>query len=577
MWLIVMLRVLVACLLSSVWLILELTWPSDHVHHLMPLRLSMSLLIVMILLWRPLLSALCAWLRQRRVSIEEAPSPSLDSWIEPTSAPRFDPVHGIYAPISIGNQTYKVVLQPEYWQFLNPALSRDVKESVISVSPINDVAPGKEPSSLVYLQDSLGSTIGLGCRVAEGAGSVLVTAWHVLDDGKLVDLYLAKAHRKTGVPFRVKFEESWEKVYECDHFDVDIVAIRVPDEVWSRLGVGITKVVPPKVNSRITCFGGQAGKPQSSFGRLTPEGLTGLHGASTQAGWSGTPLYSAGGVVAVHTEWHKLGKSNKSTVLWPIHLCKESWGGEYDALTEINSEEMDAREDIHEYFVHGRGKFRVSGREFSRDFYDEDDRGIDTHTLDRVKSRKGDEWYQAVETLDEDDLGPVMQVPREYRKESSVRGNLNFQEASSACLTPSKTSETTNGKPEAVSKKEECPSLSLEDRVLNLEKLAEATLVQQSMLREQVFQVLLNTDGLKGDPKQNLEASCSKPSASEPLKPQKDSQPPVKNLSASTPKSSKDRSSNTMIGPKRKSRKRSRKSRKGKLTGTPAPASPSPL
>ena len=320
----------------------------------------------MTLLWRQLLNGLSAWLKRQRVTLEVAPNPSQDLWIEPTAGPRFDPSHGVYAPICIDGATFNVILQPDYWHLLNPAISREVKECAIPMHPIGDVVVGKEPPSLVYLQDLTGRTVGMGCRATCGGNTVLLTAWHVLDGARLSDLYLAKANRKTGEAYRVKFDFSWPAEYECSDEAIDLAAVLVPDAVWAKLGVSAARVVKPLANSPVTAFGGECKHPKSSVGRFVPTGLRGIHSCSTRTGWSGTPLYSQGCVVGVHVEWDKVGTSNRATVAYPFHTRQESWGGEYESGAEISDEEMDSRSDVHEYDVKGRGRFRSSGKEYSR-------------------------------------------------------------------------------------------------------------------------------------------------------------------------------------------------------------------
>ncbi|UXD79163.1 polyprotein P2ab, partial [Xufa yellow dwarf virus] len=365
-------------------------------------------------------------LKRRRIVLEEAPRPSPDSWIEPITGPRFDPSYGVFAPVNVDGRIYNVILQPDYWPILNPAISRDVKECAIPASPIGSVGVGKEPQSLVFLQDTLGRSIGVGCRVQCGKSSVLLTAWHVLDAAKLSDIYLAKCNRRTGTPFRVKFERDWPVEYECAHEDIDISAVQVPDSVWSKLGVTAAKVGMPRANAPVTCFGGLCHEPASSVGRYAPEGLSGEHSCSTRSGWSGTPLYSAGKVVGVHIEWHKIGASNRATAVWPFHLQKESWSGDSDSGSEISDEEMDARSDVRSYVVKGRGRFRTAGREFSRtaDYAPFDYEAADKAVVQRVKDFASREKWLNEE--DEDDYGPVLK-PSWFRKEASLpSGHLNL-------------------------------------------------------------------------------------------------------------------------------------------------------
>lgn len=573
MWLITALRVVCVLLLLSAWGFLELTWPTSRDAEILPLRVSIMSTLTLMLLWKQWLNVLSAWLKRRRIVLEEAPRPSPDSWIEPITGPRFDPSYGVFAPVNVDGRIYNVILQPDYWPILNPAISRDVKECAIPASPIGSVGVGKEPQSLVFLQDTLGRSIGVGCRVQCGKSSVLLTAWHVLDAAKLSDIYLAKCNRRTGTPFRVKFERDWPVEYECAHEDIDISAVQVPDSVWSKLGVTAAKVGMPRANAPVTCFGGLCHEPASSVGRYAPEGLSGEHSCSTRSGWSGTPLYSAGKVVGVHIEWHKIGASNRATAVWPFHLQKESWSGDSDSGSEISDEEMDARSDVRSYVVKGRGRFRTAGREFSRtaDYAPFDYEAADKAVVQRVKDFASREKWLNEE--DEDDYGPVLK-PSWFRKEASLpSGHLNFQGASSGCSAPSVKLEDTNGAQAVASKKKECLSLPADVRVSNLESLVELLLAQQSEMQSSISQLSLSLTGQKEEPKPKLVASSSKRVDSGQPKPRVTFPKQPQNLSKSTPKSDNVPSSSTESGTKRRYRKRSQKSRKGKSTGTPAPAS----
>jgi hypothetical protein len=131
-------------------------------------------------------------------------------------------------------------------------------------------------------------------------GPCLVTAAHVWSE-------VWKADKPTlehnGKIFPISFE--WKILLESSPNDLDIVVVAVPHQVFSVIGVKKLASGPLHSSGRCTVFGfNQSGKYGLSSGRLEHkpnEAFRLRHYASTDFGFSGSPLLYNGRVVGVHT------------------------------------------------------------------------------------------------------------------------------------------------------------------------------------------------------------------------------------------------------------------------------------
>lgn len=513
----------------------------------------------LILGWQ-LLCVLRAWLA---TSLEKEPEAPEDSWIDLCGPPRFDPSKGVYGEVLIDGKQHRVVIQPDFWPLLRSAINIDRDEAAVANSIVSSVAPGKEPGSLVCIQAKDGKVIGMGARVHCGPATVLVTAGHVLKKGMIADLYLAKYSVSSKEGKRVLMDPTWKIEYGSLNKEADVISVQVPAAVWSRLGVTAARVRKPTVKVPVLAYGGEAsGLLQSSQGFATPDGnMSVAHSCSTRPGWSGTPLYAGSDIVAIHRRWEDIGVKNLATNLSIFHAnCESSENGEQGAR-EIDAEEWMSREVTPtDVYIAGRGKYRVAGDEFSHSSYD-------PLAFSKYKKERGEmTWADMVEgDLDWD-----------AREEST--GNdipLNCQQAASKCSSPCVTCPESSGVTEKSSPQQACPSLTVEDRVSNLEKLLERVLTSSAETQSNISVISQTLVGLKEARKQKELVCSSKQADSAPQKPPTTSTARAENSSENTPGPSSEPASGGKLGTQKASKKRSKKSRKGTSSGTPVQGSPS--
>lgn len=506
-------------------------------------------------------SALSAWLDSRRVRVEVEPQAASESWLEIQGQPQFSPEKGVYADILVDGRTHHVVIQPNYWPYL-PTVKQEREEASVYSSPMSSIKPGEEPGSLVCIQDQAGHVVGMGARVHCGSDSLLLTSFHVVQNGKLNDLYLAKYSVASKEGLRVPIDREWNVEYVSPTKDADIIAIRVPASVWSRLGVKAAKVGAVKGRLPVVAYGAESTQRVFSstgfaYAREDSKKFAGSHSCSTKRGWSGTPLYYKDLVVGVHRRWEVIGEENSFTTLSPFHEQNESSEYEGDAWREVEGEEMEARDEVDDIHVYGRGRFKISGAEYAWESAD------DALALNKRLRESGTSWADMVEA--EEDM---------WDQRLETIQPLNCQEAVSACSPPYSTCLESSTVNPSFCEQTECPSLRSEDRLSNLEKLVEAQFQSSAKMQEQfslLSQVLI---GLKEDLRQRREACSIKQEGSDPSPPPATSSAPAASSSRTTPESASASVSKEAAGIQRKSRGKSKKSRlANRSIETPAPAS----
>lgn len=518
-----------------------------------------------------LLCALRAWLA---ICPEKEPQAPEDSWVDLCGSPRFDPAKGVYGEVLIDGKIHKVVIQPDYWHLLRSAINIDPNEAAVANSIVSSVTPGKEPGSLVCIQAADGKVLGMGARVHCGPNTVLVTAAHVLKAGRIADLYLAKYSTATKEGKRILMDPSWKLEYGSFHKEADVMAIQVPPQVWSRLGVTSTKVRRPAVKTPVVAFGGlSSGVLTSSQGFASPDGGFNLvHSCATEPGWSGTPLYAGSEIVGFHRRWEKIGSSNTAVNPSLFHSPAESGENAEKGSKEIDAEEWENREGTPDGIrIAGRGKFLVMGDEFS---YEQED----PLAFDKYKKSKGQATWASM--LDEDiDWDARMETAGTSGYYVGAPLNtglpLNCQEAVSACSPPSSKCPESSGAVESSSAPQECPSLTVENRVSNLEKLLERVLINSAEMQSSNSVILQTLVGLKEDRKLKGQVSCSKQEGSDQQKPPETSKARAELSKESTPGPSSAAASGGNLGTKKASKRKSKKSRTVTSSGTPAQGSPS--
>jgi len=234
----------------------------------------------------------------------------------------------------------------------------------------------------------------------------------------------------------VPIDPDWLASYYSSHHALDIIGIEVPNGVWSYLGVTVAKPdykPPEKCSVRLYGFDGP--KPAMAMGLAkSGRGFGLVHTASTEAGWSGTPLMRNGKVVGMHRGSCPSGTSNIGSLLQPLLLCEES----FDQSKAWNRvADIDGDYDEFDFLVKGRkarvraarGEFSVKtdpdhewecrGRKWS-DCVDEDDGSLPEFPL--FESRNTGQ-SRAEDAESKDAFERPSRVERE-RSEFGVRRNL---------------------------------------------------------------------------------------------------------------------------------------------------------
>lgn len=517
-------------------------------------------LLVLQLMWIGLF-ALLEW---RRDLTEVEPEVPEEEWNTFTGSPQFHPAHGIYLNVFIADRFHKVVVNPDYWQFL-PKIQMDQKEAMVRSSPMGSVPTGKEPGSLVCIQDQAGNAVGMGVRVHCGSETVLLTSYHVLKSGKLIDLYLAKYSEAAKAGLRAKLEREWKTAYVSGHKTLDIIAVSVPPRVWSALGVKASVVDTVRGRLPVTVYGAKSTKSFfSSMGFVShKEGFELQHSCSTEPGWSGSPLFYKDRVVGIHRRWDKIGESNVATLISPFHNDTESSECIGSCVRELEEEELAYREGYEQVLVDGRAVYLISADEYARKEIGEQSRRLRSG---RARGSWADEVEEDDFTWDGRMEASIEVIPQEMP--------LNYQKAASACSPPHTTSEATNGVTGTSSPRAECRSLDAESRLATLEKLVEKQLAEHARTQRNISQLSQTLVGLSAALKPSSGACSSKQDGSGKQNPPPTSLEQSVTSYESTQGSAKEPASKAKPGKRKKSKGKSSKSAPEKSSGTPAPGSP---
>jgi hypothetical protein len=198
----------------------------------------------------------------------------------------------IYLPIYHGEQELRLPLSLEMIGGLN-ALFRQAplprEEMTLQRSVYHECATLPKGVVMIFDGDVLQ---GMGSRVSVGSRSYLVTARHVVSNC-VNDVFIGRG----GV--RIPIDKESVQILPISGVDVSVVEIPAP--IWSVLGVAALKSRTAVVGSVVQLWGEVGGKLAFSTGQIQKfDKIIGTHAASTQSGWSGTPLFNEGHVVGVH-------------------------------------------------------------------------------------------------------------------------------------------------------------------------------------------------------------------------------------------------------------------------------------
>lgn len=282
---------------------------------------------------------------------------------------------GLFCETVVNGRVMPVLINPDWRPHLGATLSTatQVQEAIIPCSIISEVPIGRERKSLVMIQDSNGTNLGVGVRTKCGNSDVLLTCAHALRNIRSTvpgELYIAK-HNKQGILMRFEITKEVEAELACPDPDIDVIALRVDSCIWSKLGVGSAKVVKATKRSvPVTLYGVAGGEWVSSSGLALQGTIPGSfeHTASTQPGWSGSPLFTSDGqFVGLHRGVQVANQSNVATILWPFFNTEESPDNSGVFKEVSNPEELDhPARNTKSVRVMGRGTYKYTDTEYAR-------------------------------------------------------------------------------------------------------------------------------------------------------------------------------------------------------------------
>lgn len=485
------------------------------------------------------------------------------------SAPYFDPSLGVlmqFAPKS-GGASIEVQINPS-WASLLPSSLKVNGGDASNETPIvgkfySSVLPGNEPPSLVAIKSGP-QTIGFGCRTKIDGEDCLMTANHVWHSS-MRPTALAKAGRQVEV-------SEWEVPYSSDHKMLDFAVVRVPPEVWSKLGVKSARLVCPSDRDTITCFGGASSDELlSGTGVCSPSEFTWklTHSCPTAAGWSGAPLYCSRGVIGMHTGFEEIGALNRgvNTFYLANYLLQsqETLPPEL-SMIEIRFEDVETRSyEFLDAEIKGIGRVKLGKREFA------------------WAPKSGKYWADE----DDDELPPAPKLVGGKlvweNSQETVAVPLNCQRAAEPRpLPPSLNLQATTLKKESLPQKEACPSDLLANRLAGLESCVERILQMMCEKPSPASPSLPTSPGPSAVPKPSFTPCYFKQESLIPPGAQGILSELVKHSSRDTQLPGPSRASEAKPGPstqslKKSARRRNRaKSTKKQVQGSLSPGSPPP-
>lgn len=179
-----------------------------------------------------------------------------------------------------------------------------------------------------------GRRVGTASRVQlPSGGYALLTAAHVLSESRHQPCVL------TNGAVAVDFDRQWELLFYSPPANArkrgcDVALIDVPGPVWSALQVRAIRVGAPgsaRMRAEARGYGPEGSRLRSrgdAFVQKNAPCLI-LHGASTEASWSGGPLVHDGKVVGVHTGFDPISGRNTAACLAPFLSQLESSAASY--------------------------------------------------------------------------------------------------------------------------------------------------------------------------------------------------------------------------------------------------------
>jgi len=279
----------------------------------------------------------------------------------------------------------RIRLTAEHWSLANTAPrsapGQYGKEALIQNNPLRTISELPPGGVFLSMSNSMDDVVGVGTRIDVGGVSVMFTAAHVMAQLRKAPLDLAPETSKTGETERygtvlgphlinhatgrcLPLSGKWGASAWSPPSELDFAGIEVPAFVWSALGVKAAKLAvgAPGEFSSVSVYGISRGELCSSMGgaRVGRDPFSIEHYASSQRGWSGSPLVGKGGkVVGIHRGANPGGESNHGVILGPLVSASES----FNRLASVKEvETWDDDWDTHEVMSNGRRKVIRSKR-----------------------------------------------------------------------------------------------------------------------------------------------------------------------------------------------------------------------
>ncbi|QGL04933.1 polyprotein P1a [Hubei sclerotinia RNA virus 1] len=262
------------------------------------------------------------------------------------------------------------------------------------------------PAGLVAIRAD-GKRSSMGCRIKIGSRTFLLVAHHSLRGSSGSALSIG-----TGT-VSIPMSKEWPVFAYSPSRSLDFCLIELDKQAWSVLGVKALNINPTTSGS-VTTYGVDcSGRLNSSLGsvrrdRSKPFGLS--HSASTEPGWSGTPLLNSGGVVGWHTGAGETSlPSNVATSVAAILAATNTKESPFTAgkFVHVEWDELLDREDVSRaiaYGLNGRVEFITSDSDYSRQYdYDFSGRSIVGQSWADLDDEDEDWGY--------DDFGRMESIP----------------------------------------------------------------------------------------------------------------------------------------------------------------------
>lgn len=504
-------REIVTCLLTQLPILLgKLTQLLSSV---MPLLVILgSFLLVLYLTYKTLLRVK----QYLKYNSEVRPlQPRIQSHIDITPGVIKSDVNGLYSEIFIGSQQYRLRLETSVSQILLATKQvQPEKEMAISTSRFNEQSI--LPSGVVALAKE-GTIIGMGSRVVVANESYILTALHLNKALLSGDVSVCSSTMQ------------WELNDECSIVkikDADLLLIKIPTAVWSRLGVKSLAWAEANIGTTVKAYGYTAEQLVFSSGSLIkgPNLIMLKHTASTLPGWSGTPILNNGKVVAVHIGTVASANVNSCVGVYQILktievALQESPIGKFSGKQIEENEMLENNYDFEEYKISGGGKVLAGKEHFSI-----------------VKAKlKYDDWYSLADDDDYYENNPPEAIMRKFfgNKETSfeevmvatsdpLNGPLNHKTVESQVPLSSKPCSQLENieltQPHEPQSQKACPSMSVERQESHTETLRREKTALHSKKQEKSFPSSMSGVGRKWVQKPSSQVCDTKAQDSTPQK-----------------------------------------------------------